>query len=301
MCPHRCDMSHVASAPSHDAYLSEARMRHVRERDRRVHKMQSSYSLGVSSEAHSHDASAMRGDNKKALAREHKATRCTKSPACSPKHASDERWLTENIELRKSTDRKASLACVKQRLPVKEPANSAKSAKQSLLQVGPGTTAPPSPPPGGPDEFRSSARPNGAGFLRSPGIADRSKHHERAERSMHDIRAQMLEQAKLLELVQAAVRSGHVVLVVAEDTVVGNPCSLPGRQVELLGDAPYKYLSSLTEAVTQQKDARVACAACMPVSAAYMCKFCLVVVEIVIVMYGYACLAAYLRSQSRSV
>jgi hypothetical protein len=253
----------------------------------------------------------MRDDNKKALAREHKATRCIQSPACSPKNASDERaktsssasgrWLADNIELRKSTDRKASLACVKQRLPVKDPANSAKSAKQSLQQVGPGTNAPASPPPGGPDEFRSFARPNGAGFLRSPGIADRSKHHERAERSMHDIRAQMLEQAKLLELVQAAIRSGHVVLVGAEDTVVGKPCSLPGRQVEVLGDAPYKYVSSLTEAVTQQKDARVACAACMPVSAAYMCKFCLVVVEIVIAMYGYACLAAYLRSQSRSV
>jgi hypothetical protein len=169
------------------------------------------------------------------------------------------RWLAENIELRKSTDRKASLACVKQRLPVKDPANSAKSAKQSLQQVGTGKNARPSPPPG-----------------------------------RHDILAQMSEQAKLLELVQAAIRSGHVVLVGAEDTVVGKPRSLPGRQVELLGDAPYKYLSSLTEAVTQQKDALVACAACMPVSAAYMCKFCLVVVEIVIVMYGYACLAAYL-------
>jgi hypothetical protein len=108
----------------------------------------------------------------------------------------------------------------------------------------------------------------------------------------------MLEQAKLLELVQAAIRSGHVVLVGAEDTW-DNKCSSPGKQVRLLVDAPCKYFSSLKVAVAQQKDALVACADCMPLSVAYsMCMFCLVVVEIVIVMYGYACLAAYLRSPS---
>ena len=97
-------------------------------------------------------------------------------------------------------------------------------------------------------------------------------------------------------LVQAAMRSGHVVLVGAEDTLE-KKCSLPGKQVELLVDAPCKYFSSLRVAVAQQKDALVACADCMPISAAYsMCMFCLVVVEIVIVMYGYVCLAAYLRS-----
>ena len=87
------------------------------------------------------------------------------------------------------------------------------------------------------------------------GIANKS----RTERSSNDERAQMLEQAKLLELVHAAVRSGHVVLVGAEDT-----WEKTGKQVELLRDAPYKYFSFLT----------------------------------VVVMYGYAFLAAYLRSAS---
>ena len=276
------------------------------------------------------------------MTRERKATRGNQSPACSPNITNDKRasrWLAENFELCKSTDRNAWLVCAKQHLPARDPADTATSAKPSRLQIDATTVTsagsprrkvlnePASPhppllhaaltiyeagprpdpkaqtysPPGGAYESRSCARPNGAECLRSQAIADRSKHHEHAERSTHDERAQMLEQAKLLELVQAAMRSGHVVLVGAEDTVVGKPCSLPARQVELLGDAPYKYLSSLTEAVTQQKDALVACAACMPVSAAYMCTFCLVVVEIVIVMYGYVCLAAYLRSQSRSV
>jgi hypothetical protein len=157
---------------------------------------------------------------------------------------------------------------------------------------------PPHSPPCGPDEFRRCGRPNGAEFLRAQAIADRSKHHERTERSTHDERAQMLEQAKLLELVQAAIRSGHVVLVGAEDTW-DNKCSSPGKQVRLLVDAPCKYFSSLKAAVALQKDALLACADCMPLSAAYsMCMLCLVVVEIVIVMYGYACLAAYLRSPS---
>ena len=267
------------------------------------------------------------------MARERKAKRDNKSPACSPKITSVERasrWLAGNFELCKSTDRNAWLVCAKQGLPVRDPANTATSAKPSRLQVDAITVSsagpprrkalnePASPPPtllhaaltlyeAGPSpkaqtcprgeayEFRSCARPTGAEFLRSQAIADRSKHHERAERSTHDGRAQMLEQAKLLELVQAAVRSGHVVLVGAEDTWEKRCCS-PGKQVELLVDASYEYFSSLTVAVAQQKDALVvACADCMPISAAYsMCKFCLVVVEIVIVMYGYACLAAYI-------
>ena len=266
------------------------------------------------------------------MARERKAKRDNKSPACSPKITSVERasrWLAGNFELCKSTDRNAWLVCAKQGLPVRDPANTATSAKRSRLQVDAITVSsagpprrkalnePASPPPtllhaaltlheAGPSpkaqtcprgayEFRSCARPTGAEFLRSQAIADRSKHHERAERSTHDGRAQMLEQAKLLELVQAAVRSGHVVLVGAEDTWEKRCCS-PGKQVELLVDASYEYFSSFTVAVAQQKDALVvACADCMPISAAYsMCMFCLVVVEIVIVMYGYACLAAYI-------
>ena len=87
------------------------------------------------------------------------------------------------------------------------------------------------------------------------GIANTS----RTERSTHDDRAQMLEQAKLLELVHAAVRSGHVVLVGAKDT-----SEKTGKQVEFLRDAPYKYFSFLT----------------------------------VVVIYGYAFLTAYLRSAS---
>jgi hypothetical protein len=109
----------------------------------------------------------------------------------------------------------------------------------------------------------------------------------------------MLEQAKLLELVQAAMRSGNVILVGAEDTSEKRCCS-PGKQVELLVDAPYEYFSSLTLAVAQQKDALVACADYMPISATNsMCMFCLAVVEIVIVMYGYACLAAYICARLR--
>ena len=87
------------------------------------------------------------------------------------------------------------------------------------------------------------------------GIADTS----RTERSTHDERTQMLEQATLLELVHAAVRSGHVVLVGAADN-----WEKTVKEVELLCDAPYKYFTFLT----------------------------------VVVMYGYAFLAAYLSSAS---
>jgi len=178
------------------------------------------------------------------------------------------------------------------------PVHSAGPPRRKVLNEPVSPPPPHSPPPCGPGEFRSRARPNGAEFLRYPAMADRSKHHKRTERSTQDERALMLEQGKLLELVEAAVRSGHVILVGAEDTLE-KKCSLPGKQVELLVDAPYKYFSSRTVAVAQQKDALVACADCMPMSAAYsMCMFFLVALEIVIAMYGYACLAAYLRSSS---
>jgi hypothetical protein len=94
-----------------------------------------------------------------------------------------------------------------------------------------------------------------------------------------------MQDGKLLELLHAAIRSGHVVLVGAEETFK----ELPGLQhVQLRGD-----VSSVTAAVAQQKTTLVVCAACMPISAAYLCRFCLAVVEIVIVMY--ACMAAYMR------
>jgi hypothetical protein len=66
-----------------------------------------------------------------------------------------------------------------------------------------------------------------------------------------------MQDGKLLELLHAAIRSGHVVLVGAEETFK----ELPGLQ----------HVHS----------------------AAYLCRFCLAVVEIVIVMY--ACMAAYMR------
>ena len=101
------------------------------------------------------------------------------------------------------------------------------------------------------------------------------------------IAARSMKDEKLLELLQAAIRSGHVVLVGAEDTWKES-CPLPGQRGRL---------SSVTAAVAQQKAALVACAGCMTISGAYLCMFCLAVVEIVIVMCGYACLAAYLRYQ----
>ena len=66
-----------------------------------------------------------------------------------------------------------------------------------------------------------------------------------------------MQDGKLLELLHVAIRSGHVVLVGAEE--------------------PFKELSGLHHVH----------------SAAYLCRFCLAVVEIVIVMY--ACMAAYMR------
>ena len=272
----------------------------------------------------------LRDDENPEMTRDTKRRDADKAHLASDERAS--RWLAENFELCKSTDRNACFVCAKQHLPVRNPANTAKSAKPSRLQLdattvssagpprrkvlnepasppppllhaaltiyeaGPGPKAQTSPPRVGAYEFRSCARPTGAEFLRSQAIADRSKHHERAERSTHHERAQMLEQAKLLELVQAAMRSGHVVLVGAVDTSEKRCCS-PGKQVELLVDAPYEYFSSLTvaAAVAQQKAALVACAGCMTISEAYLCMFCLTVVEIVMVMCGYACLAAYLR------
>jgi hypothetical protein len=167
--------------------------------------------------------------------------------------ASDERasqCLAKHFELCKSTDRNACLVFAKQHLPVRNPANTATSAKPSRLQVDATTVSsagpprhkvlnePTSPLPPllhvaltfkklGPYEF--CARPTGAEFLRSQAIADRSKHHERAERSTHDGHAQMLEQAKLLELVQAAMRSGHLgkeLLLARKASRVAGRCSV---------------------------------------------------------------------------
>ena len=54
------------------------------------------------------------------------------------------------------------------------------------------------------------------GNLRSLALVLADEIHHQNESSK--VRAQMLEQDKLLELVHAAMRSGHVVLVGAEDT-----------------------------------------------------------------------------------
>jgi hypothetical protein len=99
------------------------------------------------------------------------------------------------------------------------------------------------------------------------------------------IAARSMKDEKLLELLQAAITSGHVVLVGADDTWKES-CPLPGQQ---------ERLSCVTAAVAQQKAALVACAGCMTISGAHLSMFCLAVVEIIIVMCGYACLAAYLR------
>jgi hypothetical protein len=55
---------------------------------------------------------------------------------------------------------------------------------------------------------------------------------------------------ELWELLQTAIRSGHVVLVGAEDTWKES-CALPGQQVQLRGDSLYKYFASVIAAVAQ--------------------------------------------------
>ena len=56
--------------------------------------------------------------------------------------------------------------------------------------------------------------------------------------------------SELWELLQTAIRSGHVVLVGAEDTWKDS-CASPGQQVQLRGDALYKCFASILAAVAQ--------------------------------------------------
>jgi hypothetical protein len=91
------------------------------------------------------------------------------------------------------------------------------------------------------DEYQSCAQPNSA-----PGSSRRQPARPRLDLAApdpSDVKTHMSEHAQLLELLQTAVLSGHVVLVGAKDKWD------PG---------PQKYLSSVTAAVAQLKTAFVA-------------------------------------------
>ena len=105
------------------------------------------------------------------------------------------------------------------------------------------------------DEYQSCAQPNGAPEsssrqparprldLAAPDPGDTARNVMRVINTSSVVKTQMLEHAQLLELLQTAVLSGHVVSVDAEET---------------RDPAPQKYLSSVTAAVAQHKTAFVA-------------------------------------------
>ena len=105
------------------------------------------------------------------------------------------------------------------------------------------------------DEYQSCAQPNGAPEsssrqparprldLAAPDPGDTARNVMRVINTSSVVKPQMLEHAQLLELLQTAVLSGHVVLVGAE---------------EKWDPGPHKYLSSVTAAVAQHKTAFVA-------------------------------------------
>ena len=176
------------------------------------------------------------------LSRANTPTRGHQSPKsdCSPRQARDDRmrrWLS-GFEA----------------VPGPRPPTGAQRASPG----GPLSPTPPRHTTNSPvlsDEYQSCAQPNGAPEsssrqparprleLAAPDPGDTARNVVRVINTSSVVKIQMLENAKLLELLQTAVLSGHVVLVGAE---------------EMWDPGTHKYLSSVTAAVAQHKTAFVA-------------------------------------------